>query len=60
MTYEELDTYGKLREIQRAGPFSMFTTLLDQWADKIDKKTGKVIQVTEIARRVKFFFEKYS
>lgn len=39
MTYSELDEYGKLRQIQRNGPLSMFETLLVKWYSKKDPVT---------------------
>lgn len=52
MTYVELSEFGKLRKINRCGPFSMFTQLLAKWKDKYTPD--------EIAKKVKFFFVKYS
>jgi hypothetical protein len=40
MTYQELDEYGKLRILSRAGPLSMFEALLIKWSNKADPKTG--------------------
>lgn len=31
MTYEELDTYGKLRKLNKCGPVTMFKRLLYMW-----------------------------
>ena len=33
MTYDELSTFGRLRKIQRCGPYSMFTKLIHMWKD---------------------------
>lgn len=35
MTYEELSVYGRLRKIDKCGPFSMYTKLLVQWGNKL-------------------------
>ena len=59
MTYKELDEYGKLRLMSRAGPLSMFENLLVKWSQKKDDK-GEVLTATEIATKVKFFFRMYS
>jgi NAD+ synthase (glutamine-hydrolysing) len=32
MTYEELSVYGRLRKVEKCGPFSMFTKLLHTWS----------------------------
>lgn len=31
MTYDELSTYGRLRKIQKCGPYSMFIKLVQEW-----------------------------
>jgi NAD+ synthase (glutamine-hydrolysing) len=31
MTYDELDTFGRLRKIEKCGPVSMFERLLIMW-----------------------------
>ena len=36
MTYDELDTYGRLRKIERDGPLSMFEKLLVRWGEKVN------------------------
>jgi NAD+ synthase (glutamine-hydrolysing) len=35
MTYEELSVYGRLRKVDKCGPFSMYTKLLVQWGSKL-------------------------
>ena len=59
MSYAELDEYGKLRLMSRAGPLSMFEALLVKWSQKKDSN-GKILTATEIATKVKFFFRMYS
>ena len=59
MSYAELDEYGKLRLMSRAGPLSMFEALLVKWSQKKDSG-GKILTATEIATKVKFFFRMYS
>lgn len=31
MTYEELSVFGRLRKIEKCGPYSMFTKLVREW-----------------------------
>lgn len=31
MTYEELSVFGRLRKVEKCGPYSMFTKLLQDW-----------------------------
>ncbi|KAJ1887508.1 glutamine-dependent NAD(+) synthetase [Coemansia sp. IMI 209127] len=54
MTYDELSEYGKLRKIERCGPYSMFVQLLHLWKDKRD------LSADQIAAKVKRFFFYYS
>jgi hypothetical protein len=52
MAYEELSIFGRLRKVQKCGPFSMFEKLLHEWSAKLSP--------TEIAEKVKRFFYYYS
>ncbi|CAI2187029.1 16585_t:CDS:10 [Funneliformis geosporum] len=52
MTYDELSTFGKLRKIERCGPFSMFLKLVHDW--------GSELNPTQVAEKVKKFFFYYS
>ncbi|CAG8642028.1 12158_t:CDS:10 [Funneliformis caledonium] len=52
MTYDELSTFGKLRKIERCGPFSMFSKLVHDW--------GAELNPTQVAEKVKKFFFYYS
>ncbi|XP_008553331.1 glutamine-dependent NAD(+) synthetase [Microplitis demolitor] len=51
MTYSELSTYGKLRKIHCAGPFSMFCKLVPLWNNCTPK---------EVADKVKHFYRCYA
>jgi NAD+ synthase (glutamine-hydrolysing) len=31
MTYDELSVFGRLRKVEKCGPYSMFTKLVHQW-----------------------------
>jgi hypothetical protein len=31
MTYDELSVFGRLRKIEKCGPYSMFTKLIHEW-----------------------------
>lgn len=48
MTYDELSVYGRLRKIDKCGPYSMFTNLVQKW--------GSFLSPTEIADKVKHFW----
>ncbi|KAI9315128.1 hypothetical protein BX666DRAFT_359234 [Dichotomocladium elegans] len=52
MSYDELSQYGRLRKVERCGPFSMFYKLLHEW--------GNQLRPTEVAAKVKRFFFYYS
>lgn len=52
MTYEELSWFGKLRKLERCGPYVMYIKLISAWRERFN--------ADEIAKRVKFFFRMYS
>ncbi|KAI8084031.1 uncharacterized protein B0P05DRAFT_535923 [Gilbertella persicaria] len=52
MTYDELSRYGRLRKVDRCGPYSMFSKLVHEWGDHLPPK--------EVATKVKRFFFYYS
>ncbi|RPA75542.1 glutamine-dependent NAD(+) synthetase with GAT domain-containing protein [Ascobolus immersus RN42] len=51
-TYDELSVFGRLRKIDKCGPWSAFTKLLHEWADKMTPR--------EIATKTKSFFYYYA
>ncbi|KAH7924291.1 glutamine-dependent NAD(+) synthetase with GAT domain-containing protein [Leucogyrophana mollusca] len=48
MTYDELSVFGRLRKVEKCGPYSMFTKLVHEW--------GSFLSPTQIAEKVKHFF----
>ncbi|EKM81868.1 hypothetical protein AGABI1DRAFT_35688 [Agaricus bisporus var. burnettii JB137-S8] len=48
MTYDELSVFGRLRKVEKCGPYSMFTKLVLEW--------GSVLSPVQIAEKVKLFF----
>ncbi|KAL7753968.1 glutamine-dependent NAD(+) synthetase [Sorochytrium milnesiophthora] len=52
MTYEELSIFGRLRKVQKCGPYSMFNKLLGMWGDKLSPR--------QIADKVQAFFYYYA
>lgn len=48
MTYVELSQFGRLRKIEKCGPYSMYCKLVQTWSNE---KTPK-----EVAEKVKHFF----
>ncbi|KAI6042073.1 hypothetical protein EDC04DRAFT_2892388 [Pisolithus marmoratus] len=52
MTYEELSVFGRLRKVEKCGPYSMFTKLVHEW--------GAILSPLEIAEKVKHFFFEYA
>jgi len=51
MTYEELDTFGRVRKIDKCGPVAMFERLLVKWDD---------LAAGKVAEKVKRFFKFYA
>ncbi|KAL1723226.1 hypothetical protein EV715DRAFT_246604 [Schizophyllum commune] len=52
MTYEELSVFGRLRKVEKCGPYAMFTKLLHEWGDRLSPG--------QIATKVKLFFFEYA
>ncbi|KAG5647912.1 hypothetical protein DXG03_007836 [Asterophora parasitica] len=48
MTYDELSVFGRLRKVEKCGPYSTFTKLIHEW--------GSFLSPTQIAEKVKLFF----
>jgi len=52
MTYEELSVFGRLRKVEKCGPYGMFTKLVQEWGSRLSP-----LQITE---KVKHFFFEYA
>lgn len=52
MTYEELSVFGRLRKVQKCGPYSMFLKLYHEWTPRLTPR--------EVAEKVKRFFFFYA
>ncbi|KAI0825506.1 glutamine-dependent NAD(+) synthetase with GAT domain-containing protein [Irpex lacteus] len=52
MTYDELSVFGRLRKVDKAGPYSMFTKLVHEW--------GSFLSPLQVAEKVKHFFFEYA
>ncbi|PAV20178.1 glutamine-dependent NAD synthetase with GAT domain-containing [Pyrrhoderma noxium] len=52
MTYEELSVFGRLRKVEKLGPYGMFTKLVHEW--------GHMLSPFQIADKVKLFFFEYA
>jgi NAD+ synthase (glutamine-hydrolysing) len=42
MTYDELSAFGRLRKVEKCGPYSMFGKLIQEW--------GSFLSPTEVSR----------
>lgn len=52
MTYDELSVFGRLRKVEKCGPYSVFTKLVHEW--------GSFLSPVQIAEKVKLFFFEYA
>ncbi|QSZ36450.1 hypothetical protein DSL72_006329 [Monilinia vaccinii-corymbosi] len=52
MSYNELSIYGRLRKVDKLGPYGMWTKLLHEW--------GNVLSPREIYEKTRWFFWCYS
>lgn len=35
MTYDELSVFGRMRKVEKCGPFAMYTKLLQEWGNRL-------------------------
>ena len=52
MTYEELSVFGRLRKVEKCGPYSIFTKLVHEWGARLSPR--------QIADKVKLFYFEYA
>lgn len=70
MTYDELSAFGRLRKVEKCGPVSMFTKLLQEWGAflspmqvcGVQKHAAflRVLRRMQIAEKVKRFYFEYA
>ncbi|TVY65710.1 Glutamine-dependent NAD(+) synthetase, partial [Lachnellula suecica] len=63
MTYDELTTFGRLRKVNKLGPYGMFEKLVHEWGkDRIRSEgdDGPSYELAQIAEKVKRFFHFYA
>jgi len=47
MTYDELSVFGRLRKVEKCGPYSMFTKLVHEWGSYLSPtQVGRFIDMT--------------
>ncbi|KAK4208438.1 putative glutamine dependent NAD+ synthetase [Rhypophila decipiens] len=63
MTYDELTTFGRLRKVNKLGPYGMFQRLVHDWGCdrvKTEDDHAPMYEPAEIALKVKRFFHYYA
>lgn len=68
MTYDELSVFGRLRKVDKCGPYSMFTKLVHEWGSFLSPLQVTVVIVIsncrstnlQVAEKVKHFFFEYA
>ena len=69
MTYDQLSSFGRLRKIDKCGPYAMFTKLLIEWKDQMSpvevskillKNLSCFLFQLKVAEKVKKFWFEYS
>ncbi len=48
MTYDELSVFGRLRKVEKCGPWSMFTKLVHEWGSFLSPQQVRAIVVPSI------------
>lgn len=71
VTYDELSVFGRLRKVDKCGPYSTFTKLVHEWGSFLspvevriyDCHLSRLLALTaliQIAEKVKHFFFEYA
>lgn len=70
MTYDELSVFGRLRKVDKCGPYSMFTKLVFEWGSFLSPiqvrfpwavgDDSLILSPTQVAEKVKHFFFEYA
>ena len=68
MTYDELSVFGRLRKVEKCGPYSMFGKLAQEWGSFLSpaevshrrQSSGDSADEDQIAEKVKHFFFTYA
>lgn len=71
MTYDELSVFGRLRKVEKCGPYSMYTKLVQEWGDHyspiqvrhpftfLGRGFGSDV-LLQIADKLKLFYTEYA
>lgn len=59
ISYAELSTFGRLRKLDKLGPWGSYCKLLSLWG-KPESQGGNGWTARQIAEKTKFFFSKYA
>lgn len=63
MTYQELTIFGRLRKLNKLGPFGMFQRLVHDWSMDRERTPGDdapYYTPAQVAEKVKKFFHYYA
>ncbi|KAK0635382.1 carbon-nitrogen hydrolase [Bombardia bombarda] len=63
MTYQELTIFGRLRKLNKLGPFAMFQRLVHDWSidrERSPEDDGPAYTPAQVAEKVKRFFHFYA
>jgi NAD+ synthase (glutamine-hydrolysing) len=63
MTYQELTIFGRLRKLNKLGPFGMFQRLVHDWSIDRERKPdddAPYYTPAQVAEKVKKFFHFYA
>lgn len=63
MTYDELTAFGRLRKVNKLGPYGMFQRLVHEWGPKVPRAkddTTPAYTPRQVAEKVKRFFHYYA
>lgn len=47
MTYDELSIFGRLRKVDKCGPYSMYTKLVHEWSSTASPEEASIVTLTD-------------
>ncbi len=48
MTYDELTEFGRLRKVEKCGPYSMYTKLLQEWGGRLSPLEVRIERISPV------------
>lgn len=50
MSYDDLSVYGRLRKVQKCGPYSLFVKLVQEWGGRLSPVEVRLARFLRLVR----------